>query len=134
MSGKCEDCKNEKTCRSVCGIMFGFCDSEFEPKKDDEHMEGEQKMNATERIKMVKAMEFICRQINDEEVFMPWLEVGVADGDIEYGDLSETDKDGTVDWYLGEVQFSELMACFLRRMAGARKSGGLYCDGVVSAD
>ena len=41
-----------------------------------------------ERVKMVKAMEFICRQINDEDVFMGWLMNGVADGDIEYGDLS----------------------------------------------
>lgn len=36
---------------------------------------------------MVKAMEYIARQINDEEVLMPWLQLGVADGDIYYGDL-----------------------------------------------
>ena len=90
-------------------------------------------MNATERIKMVKAMEYICRQINDEEVFEGWLMNGVADGDIEYGDLTE-ENDGMMDYYIEDENFSELMACFLRRMAGAKKSGGLYCDDVVSAD
>ena len=37
-----------------------------------------------ERTRMVKAMEYICRQINDEDVFNGWLMGGVADGDIEY--------------------------------------------------
>ena len=82
-----------------------------------------------ERAKMVNAMEFICRQINDEEVFEGWLMNGVADGDIEYGNLtSEVDE-----YYLEDENFADLMACFLRRMTAAKKSGGLYCDGVVSA-
>lgn len=34
MSGYCSDCKNSETCRKVCGIMFGFCNSDFEPKND----------------------------------------------------------------------------------------------------
>lgn len=44
-------------------------------------------MNKIERIKCVKAMEFLARQINDEEVFEEWLMDGVADGDIDVGDL-----------------------------------------------
>ena len=44
-------------------------------------------MNKIERIKMVKAMEYIARQINDEAVFERWLIGGVGDGDIEYGEL-----------------------------------------------
>jgi len=90
-------------------------------------------MNAVERIKMVKAMEYICRQINDEMVFDTWLMNGVADGDIEYGDLSE-ENDGMMDYYIDDEQLSELMRCFLNRMRRARESGGLYCDGVVSVD
>ena len=39
-------------------------------------------MNRLERAKMVKAMEFIARQINDENVFEGWLMEGVADEDI----------------------------------------------------
>ena len=92
-----------------------------------------------ERIKMVKAMEFICRQINDENVLEGWLMNGVADGDIPYGEL-KLPKDGceALDeayWYTTDDDtFAELMGCFLRRMASANKSGGLCCDNVVSKD
>lgn len=86
-----------------------------------------------ERIKMVKAMEFIARQVNDEEVFEEWLIDGVADGDIEYGDLVVNSDDFEIlDYYCDDENFADLMRLFLRMMARARKSGGLYCDGVVS--
>ena len=39
-------------------------------------------MNLKERAKVVRAMDLLCRCINNEDVFMPWLSVGVADGDI----------------------------------------------------
>lgn len=87
-------------------------------------------MRKAERIKMVKAMEFIARQINDEDVFDGWLISGVADGDIEYGDLDSDDEN--LDWYIEDEHFEELMQCFLRRMSAAKKSGGLYCDGICS--
>lgn len=88
-------------------------------------------MNIPERTKMVKAMEFIARQINDEEVFEGWLINGVADGDIEYGDLSANDEED-LSCYVDDDSFASLMTCFLRRMAAAHRSGGLYCDKVVS--
>lgn len=92
-------------------------------------------MNQIERIKMVKAMEYICRQINDEEVFDGWLINGVADGDINYGDLSVNKHDGEwFEYYVEDESFADLMACFLRRMRRAYTSGGLFCDGVVSTD
>lgn len=84
-----------------------------------------------ERIKMVKAMEFICRQINDEDVFEGWLLCGVADGDIRYGDLTVSDIED-MEYYIEDDTFAELMGCFLRRMVRAKKSGGLYCGYVVS--
>lgn len=88
-------------------------------------------MKREERIKMVKAMEFIAQQINDEEIFEAWLIDGVADGDIEYGDLSaEAGED--MDYYLEDQHFSDLMDTFLRCMYAAKKSSGLYCDRVVS--
>lgn len=90
-------------------------------------------MKTTERIKMVKAMEFIARQINDEMVFDRWLTGGVADGDIEYGDMwPHTGDEDMLDCYLDDESFKDLMQVFLRLMAAAKKSGGLYCDGVVS--
>lgn len=90
-------------------------------------------MNTNERIKMVKAMEFICRQINDEDVFMPWLTDGVADGDIDYGDFDiKLNDEAILDYYISEEHFGELMDTFLHCMSQAKKSGGLFCDNVVS--
>ena len=86
-------------------------------------------INVTERKKMVLAMEYIARQINDEDVLMPWLMCGVADGDLNYG---EWNPEAVEDYYVEDRTFAELMECFLRRMKGAEKSGGLYCNGVVS--
>ena len=87
-------------------------------------------MNREERMKMVKAMEYIARQLNDEEIAVSWMAAGVADGDIAYGDLTTyADID---DWYIEDQHFSDLMETFLRCMRAAKRSGGLYCDGVVS--
>ena len=83
----------------------------------------------TERRKMVVCMEYIARQINDEDVFEGWLMGGVADGDIRYGDLDFSNVD---DYYVDDTPFKELMGCFLRRMSSAWRSGGLYCGGIVS--
>lgn len=90
-------------------------------------------MDKAERIMMVKAMEFIARQINDEEVFEIWLVSGVADGDIEYGDLSVRPGDAEeLGTYIADEDFADLMQTFLRLMEAGNESGGLYCDGVVS--
>lgn len=90
-------------------------------------------MNVEERIKMVKAMEYIARNINDEEIFYnTWLSIGVADGDIEYGDLTPNDDSGMIDYYIKDGNFAELMRTFLSVMKRAEKSGGLYCDKIVS--
>ena len=90
-------------------------------------------MDRIERAKLVKAMEFIARQVNDEEVFDGWLMNGVADGDIEYGDLEVTNEDAeNLEYYIRDKDFADIMAVFLRVMARAQKSGGLYCDGIVS--
>lgn len=92
-------------------------------------------MNLPERIKMVKAMEFIARQINDEDILMHWLTCGVADGDLKYGDFSVNTDADTIDAagdYCDDDYFSELMQTFLVCMQAAAKSGGLYCDDVVS--
>ena len=92
-----------------------------------------EKPNIKERKQMVLAVEYICRQINDEGVFEGWLLNGVADGDIPYGcfDADFIDDD---DSMLEDDNFKELMECFLRRMSAAGKSGGLYCDGIVTEE
>ena len=87
-----------------------------------------------ERIKMVKAMEFLVRQVNVESFMDMWLTYGVPDGDIEYGDLSVTAEDEEKLSYFieDESNFGELMNLFVSTMAKAYKDGGLYCTGVES--
>lgn len=94
-------------------------------------------MNMKERVQMVKAMEYITRQLNDESIFMTWLSIGVADGDIPYGDLEYRGNGDEVDegleYYCEDKNFADLMDTFLSLMRRASREGsGLYCDGIVS--
>lgn len=89
-------------------------------------------MNAVERRKMVNAMEFIARNLNDESIFDVWLTLGVADGDIQYGSVDTEDEN--LDYYIEDRNFSYLMKIFVHMMGMADKSGGLYCDGVSSKE
>ena len=92
-----------------------------------------QQKDMAERIKMVKAMEFIAWQINDPEIFSGWREIGIAAGGIKYGDLQVNKGDEKdLSGYLKDEDFADLMDAFLLEMAKAKKSGGLYCDHVVS--
>ena len=79
------------------------------------------------RTEVVRAMETLARCINDEDVFEGWLICGVADGDIDH-----TTEDEELEYYIEDETFAELMGTFLNVMARAKKSGGLYVDGVVS--
>lgn len=90
-------------------------------------------MNAKERKTMVMCMEFIARNINDEEIFMAWLEEGVADGDIFYDEIIdniEETRNGVDEYYLEDDNFQYLMDTFMKLIRAAYKSGGLYCDRV----
>lgn len=90
-------------------------------------------MKAKERIKMVKAMEFIVRTVNNEDLMNPWFVVGVADGDIDDGDLDvHTEDEENLAYYIEDDEFAGLMMLFTRIMARADEDGGLYCDRVVS--
>ena len=88
-------------------------------------------IDKNDRAKMILAMEFVARQINDEDVFDRWLMCGVADGDIPYGSMNIDDVD---EDYLNNSSFEDVMSCFLRCMKGAYNSGGLYCGDVVCKD
>lgn len=86
-------------------------------------------MNKNERIKTIRAMEHIARQVNDEYVFEGWLMCGVADGDIR-----DDTTDEELEYYTEDSTFAELMDTFLRVMVRAYRSGGLYCDHIVSKE
>lgn len=82
-----------------------------------------------ERIKLVRAMEMLARAVNDESIFMEWLSIGVADGDI-----NNYTPDDELEWYAQDEEFADLMDTFLDIMSKARKSGGLYFDGILSKE
>ena len=81
-----------------------------------------------ERVALVRAMETICRNLNDERIINHWLMEGVADGDIK----SDTTDFTIHQDYCDDETFIDLMDCFLECMAMANKSGGLFCGGVTS--
>ena len=90
--------------------------------------------NMEVRTKMVKAMEFLIRSLNAEDLMEDWLMVGVPDGDIEYGDL-DVDEEAVAEDICNvseDEEFAALMGTFLATMSLAYTDGGLYCDGVVS--
>lgn len=93
-------------------------------------------MNKMERIKMVQAMEFIMRNLNDENHIFSWLAMGVADGDIEYGSFSTNEEDmEMIEWYTKDDNFADLMDSFAYIMHEATKDGikhTFYCDGIAS--
>ena len=91
-------------------------------------------MNFSERMKMVKAMEYIARCINNEDIFFDWwATLGVADGDIPPGELEMKSDDVDLGYYVEDDKtFSELMGTFLTCMKFAYNDGGVFCDGVVS--
>lgn len=82
-----------------------------------------------ERQKAIVCMEYLARQINDEDILDSWLMCGVADGDIDYGNLDATTVD---DWYIKDDNFKDIMSTFLICMKNAYNSGGLYCGDIVS--
>lgn len=92
-------------------------------------------MNRGERAETIIAMERLARAVNDEEVFDLWLGIGIPDGEIDLdSDYSQTaNQIGSDDYWMDDDNFADLMDTFLVIMKGAKKSGGLYVDGVVSS-
>lgn len=89
----------------------------------------EYRKNMKERCELVRAMEIVCRNLNDEDILMHWLTEGVADGDI----TKDTSDDEIIQEYCeDDKSFAEIMDCFLECVKAANKSGGLYCGRVVS--
>lgn len=91
-------------------------------------------MNKKERIAMVRAMETVCRNLNDERGIVSWFTCGVADGDI-----NENTTDEELEYYIEDDDtFADLMDTFAYVMTkyAHRKdkedSGQFYCDGVCS--
>ena len=97
-------------------------------------------MDKQERKTMVFCMEFLCRNLNDEEDLFRWLTNGVADGDFNYCEMVDNPADSIEsvdDYYIEGETFADLMHLFLRIMRQAANpniGGGLYCDGIVDKE
>ena len=104
---------------------------EYETKKDAENRAKEAR-GLDERKLAVLAMEYLARNLNDEDILEGWLMGGVADGDIPFGAMSPAGLD--LEYYTDPENFADLVACFLRCMSRARMSGGLWCGGVVGGE
>ena len=74
------------------------------------------------RKKMICAMEFLARNINDENICIDiWLAEGVADGDIPYGNF---DTENVDDYYVDDEDvFNDITETFLTCMMLAKKDG-----------
>lgn len=86
-------------------------------------------MNTNKRIELVKAMEMLARAVNDERNILTWFTIGVADGDITENSVTDD-----IEYYIEDETFAELMDTFLYVMENARRSGGLYFDGILSKE
>lgn len=96
-------------------------------------MSSKKSIGRSERDKLVRAMEYIARQVNDDGTVDLWLSLGVADGDIPYAVLTD-DSENRLAEYITDEGLSELMRVFLRVMTMAYTKGGLWCDGVSSKE
>lgn len=88
--------------------------------------------NIQARREMVRAMDTVIRNLDDEDFIESWLAVGVEDHD---GDLTDEE----IDFYCEDTNFADLMYLFCRLMNKATNydrecnfDGTLYCDGIVS--
>lgn len=85
-------------------------------------------LNKKDRAKAILAMEFIARNVNNEDYLESWLMCGVADGDIEYG---ESDIKAVDEYYTDMDNFKDIVQCFRRVTARAIADGGFYVGGQV---
>ena len=96
--------------------------------------------NKRERAELLMAMDRIATCFNDEELYYDyWRVSGIADGDIIYGEhrgCHDENVDCLMndDWYMDDVNFSNIINTFMLATALARHDGGLYCDCVCAGE
>lgn len=100
----------------------------------EQSYEAKEIINIKERMKMVRAMDTVIRNLNDEKFIMSWLTLGVEDHD---DDLSDED----LEFYCEDTVFADLMRLFCSIMNKATNEdkkhnfhGTLYCDNILSKE
>ena len=66
-----------------------------------------------DRYNLIKAMEIVIRNINDESIIERWLVNGVADGDLDSTTLGlSADEIDNLEYYDDNDNFKDLMNLF----------------------
>lgn len=86
-----------------------------------------------DRYNLIKAMEIVIRNLNNEDQIDRWLMNGIADGDLDSTtlELSQSEIEN-LEYYDDNDNFKFLMKLFTKIISAANKDGGLYNTGVVS--
>lgn len=82
--------------------------------------------NKKERIQAIRAMDFLARSINNENILEAWLANGIPDGEI-----TDDTKDEELEWLIDDESLDEITEKFCACMARAKFNGGLFIDGVT---
>ena len=83
--------------------------------------------NENECYAMIRAMDMLARQTNNETALETWFQQGISDGDID----TET-PDEMLNDYISDEKFADVLDTFLCVMSESYKQGGLSVDGVNS--
>ncbi len=83
--------------------------------------------NEQERYAMIRAMDMLARQTNNEAALEMWFAQGISDGDRDL----ETPDERLSD-YINDDKFADVLDTFLCVMSESYKQGGLSVDGVDS--
>ena len=83
--------------------------------------------NENERYTIIRAMDMLARQTNNEVALELWFAQGISDGDV---DLETPDE--MLNDYISDEKFCDVLDTFLCVMSESYKQGGLSVDGVDS--
>jgi hypothetical protein len=90
----------------------------------------ENNINFKERIAVIKAMDLIIHNLNDERDIFWWLENGVPDGEI-----NEDTPEEDLQWLVEEDDmFADIMSTFTKIMRRQPVNGAMWVDNVLSKE
>ena len=87
------------------------------------------KINIEDRRKMILCMEFIMRNLNDEELFYRWILAGIPDDEFKFGEFNPEVVD---DYYIDPENFKDFVRIFLDILKSTEEGNAIYCGAVLS--
>ena len=90
----------------------------------------ENNINFKERVSVIRAMDTVVHNLNDEEYVAWWLEDGVPDGEI-----NEETADEELYWLVDDDEsFADIMSTFIKIMKRQSVNGAMWVDNVLSKE